>query len=86
VLFANGLRVDKGKKELFEHALQHAGLVPAAHARIDRMPVAEPLWQAPPLAAVLGHIQHGVDHLQVGQADVAVLCWQVMLDTSKLLV
>ena len=63
-----------------EDPLQHAGLGPAAHPRVDRMPVAKPLWQAPPLATMLRHVKHGVEHFQIGELDVAALRWQTMLD------
>jgi len=49
------------------------------------VPFAESLGQASPLAAVLGHVQHGVDHLQVGHADIAALLRQALLDARELL-
>jgi hypothetical protein len=64
----------------FEHPIQHAELGPAVHAGVDRVPVAEALGQAAPLAAVLGHIQDRIEHLQIGQADVASLTRQTALD------
>ena len=71
--------------QLLEHLVQHASLGPATHARIDRVPITEPLGQPAPLAAVLGNIQHGVDHLQVAQADVAALHGQAVFDAFELL-
>src|SRR5574337_151688 len=68
-----------------EHLVEHAGLGPAAHARIDRVPVAESLGQPTPLAAVLRNKQHRVDHLQVAHADIAALLRQAVLDAGKLL-
>ena len=59
--------------QLLEHPVQHAVLRPPVHARVDRVPVAEPGRQAAPFAAVLGHMQDRVEHLQVRQADVAAL-------------
>lgn len=43
--------------------VEHARFCPAAHARVNGMPVAKLLGQASPLATMLGHIQNGVDHL-----------------------
>ncbi len=37
------------------------------------MPVAEAFGQSAPLATVLRHLENGVEHLQVGDADVAPL-------------
>ena len=45
--------------QTLEQSIHHAALGPAAHTRIDRVPVAKALWQAAPFAAVLGHIQNG---------------------------
>jgi hypothetical protein len=53
--------------QLLEDPLEHAQLGPAAHARVDGVPVAESLGQAAPFAAVLGHVTDGVEHLQIGQ-------------------
>ena len=51
--------------QLFKHAIQHTILGPAIHAGIDGVPVAEPLGQSAPLAALLGHIQQRVEKLQI---------------------
>src|SRR5450755_1428156 len=51
--------------QLLEQAVQHTGLRPAVHPRVDRVPVAKALGQRTPFAAVLGHIKNSVDHLQV---------------------
>ena len=59
--------------QAFEHTIQHTQLRPAVHAGIDGVPVAEAFGQAAPLAAMLAHIQDGVEHLQVGKTDVASL-------------
>ena len=56
-----------------EHAVQNAVLRPPVHARVDSVPVSEVLRQATPLAAVLGHLQNGVEYLQVREADIAPL-------------
>lgn len=48
--------------QLLKCLVEHARLGPAAHARVDRVPVAEALGQPTPLAAVLGHIEDHVEH------------------------
>jgi hypothetical protein len=75
---------DLGPLQLLEHPIEHAALGPAVHARVDGVPVAEPLGQAAPLAAVLGHVQDGVQHLQVRQTDVASLQGKALFDLGEL--
>jgi len=70
--------------QLLEHPIEHAQLGPAVHARVDRVPVAEALGQAAPLAAVLGHVEDGIEHVQVAHADVASLPRQAVLDDGEL--
>ena len=70
--------------QLLEHLVQHARLGPAAHARVDRVPVAEPIGKPAPLAALFGHVQHGIDGLQIGHADVASLLGQTRFDKGEL--
>ena len=70
--------------QLLEHSIEHAALGPAIHACIDGVPIAEALGQAAPLAAVLCDIQDRVQHAQIGQADVATLSRQAVLDLSEL--
>ena len=76
---------DLGPLQFLEHAIEYTGLGPAVHARVDRVPVAEPFGQSTPLAAMLGHIEDGVDYLQVAQADIAALLGQTVLDGGELL-
>ena len=59
--------------QLLEHPIEHAALRPAIHARIDRVPVAEPLRQSAPLTAVLGYVENRVDHLEIVMRDVAAV-------------
>ena len=59
--------------QLLEHPVEHPALRPAVHAHVDGVPVAVPGRQPPPLAAMLGHVEDGVEYLQVRQADVAAL-------------
>jgi hypothetical protein len=54
---------DLGPLQLLEHTVEYAALGPAVHARVDGVPVAEPLGQAAPLATVLRDVQDGVQHL-----------------------
>ena len=46
---------------------------PAVRPGVDGMPVADARRQPLPFARALGDVQHGVEHLQVGQFDVAAL-------------
>lgn len=70
--------------QLLEQSIQHAGLRPAVHARVDRVPVAKALRQRPPFAAVLRDIQDRVDHSEVSERDVAALNRQERLDALEL--
>src|SRR5271168_3189665 len=70
--------------QLRKEPIEHTGLSPAVHARVDRMPVTESFRQCTPLAAILGHIEDGIDHVEVLVRDVAALTRQVLLDASKL--
>ena len=53
--------------QLLKDPLQDPTLGPAVHAGVDGMPFAELGWQPPPLAAVLGHVQNGVEHSSIGE-------------------
>ena len=44
-----------------EQATQHGSLRPAVHAGVDRVLVAEALWQAAPLAALLRDVEDRID-------------------------
>ena len=59
--------------QLGKDAIQHAALGPPVHARINRVPVAEPLGEATPFAALLGDIQNRVQDLQIVECHVAAL-------------
>ena len=59
--------------QVLEHAVQNAVLRPAVHPRVDGVPFAEAFRQPAPLAAVLGHVEDRVEHLEVRHADVAPL-------------
>src|ERR1700733_4241600 len=75
---------DLSTLQLLEHPVEYASLGPAVHARVDGVPIAEPLWQSAPLAAVLGDVQDGIQHTQIRQADVASLQWQAVLYLGEL--
>src|SRR5580658_3622792 len=70
--------------QLRKQAVQHTGLGPAVHACIDRVPVAKSLRQRTPLAAVLSHIEDGIDHVEVLVRDIPMLTRQVSLDAREL--
>ena len=69
---------------LREYPIQHAALRPAIHAGVDRVPVAEALGKTAPFAALFGHLQNRVQHSQIGQAHVATLRRQTVLDQAVL--
>ena len=60
--------------QVLEDSVEHAAVRPAAHPGVDGVPVAEICRQPMPLATMLGDIQ-GVEHLEIGQADVLALHW-----------
>ena len=70
--------------QLLEHPVENARLGPAVHARVDGVPIAEPLGQSAPLAAMLCDVEHCVQHCQVRQADVATLRGKAMFDLLEL--
>ena len=70
--------------QLLESAIKYTGLCPATHARVDRVPIAEPLGQTTPLASMFGDVQDRVKHLQIRQADVAALLGQAVFYLGKL--
>ena len=49
--------------QFLEHAIQDASFGPAIHSRVDGVPVAKPLGQTSPLAAMLSHKKDRIDHL-----------------------
>ena len=71
--------------QLLAHAIQHAIFRPPVHAHVNRVPATEPLGQPAPLAALLGHIENRMQHLQVGQTYIAALHRQAVFDARKLL-
>ena len=68
-----------------EHRVEHTGLGPAVHARVDAVPWAVVTGQGPPFAAVGRHVQDGVDHLEIVQSHIAPLAWQQRGDLIELL-
>lgn len=85
----NGFNLDPHDLRLLQlgkHPVQDAGLGPTVHSRVNGVPVAKSLGKASPFAAVLGHVKNGVEHLQVGHADIAALYWQAVLDLGELCV
>lgn len=75
-VFDDQCEMDKCEKHDIEpgkHAIQHPRLRPLIHACIDGVPVAEPLRQPAPFAAVFGDVQDGIQHLQIVARHVAAL-------------
>ena len=68
-------------KDLVENPI----LGPAIHPGVDGVPVAEPLRYAPPLAALLGDRQDGIEHLQIREADIAPLHGQARRNACVLI-
>jgi hypothetical protein len=75
---------DLSMLQLREYPIEHTALRPAIHAGVDGVPVAEPLGQTAPFAALLGDVQDRVQHPQIGEAHVAALCRQTVLDHAIL--
>jgi hypothetical protein len=69
----------------FEDGIKDAALGPPIHAGIDGMPGAETFGQSAPFAALLGHIKHRVEKLQIGYSYVAALAWQRGINAAILL-
>jgi hypothetical protein len=67
---------------LGKDAIQHPALRPPIHARIDRVPVAEPLGQPAPCAPLLGDVQDGGEHVQIVERHVAAWPRQARLDVA----
>ena len=69
-----GDRLELDSHDLFAlQVFEDAVLGPAIHPGVDGMPFAKPPWQPAPLAAMLGDIQDGIEHLQIREADIAPL-------------
>jgi len=81
----HGLQLDLRALQLFERTLQHTGLRPAAHARVNGVPVAEAFGQPAPFTAMLSDVQDRVENLMVGQANVASLARQAIGNLFELL-
>ena len=80
---ADGLELDThnlAALQLGKDALEHTRFGPSAHTGIEGVPVAQMAGKAAPLAAVLDHVEHGVERLQIGQLDVATRHRQAVRD------
>ena len=75
---------DLSMLQLREYPIQHTALRPAIHASVDGVPVAEPLGQTAPFAALLGHIQNRIQHPQIRVPHVAALDRQTVFDQAVL--
>ena len=63
--------------QVFEYPVEHTVLGPAVHAGVDGVPFAESARQPSPLATLLGHVQDGIENLEVRYAYVASLDGQM---------
>ena len=75
---------DLSMLKLRKYPVEHSILRPAIHAGVDGVPMAEPLGQPAPFAALFGNEQDGVQHPQIGQAHIAALSRQTVLDQAVL--
>jgi len=71
--------------QFFEQAIEHTGLGPVVHARVDGVAVAEAFGQCALVAAVFRDVQDRLDDLKVGERNVATLHRQKRLDPRELL-
>src|SRR5215475_8070261 len=76
---------DLSMLHLFEYPIEHPILGPAVHTCVDGVPIAEALGQSAPFAAMLGYVQDGIEHTQIGVIYVAALLGQAVLDLGVLL-
>lgn len=70
--------------QLLKQPIEHTGFSPTIHAGVNRMPIAKPLRQSAPFAAVLGHVENRIDDREILVRDVAALARQEQFDSSKL--
>ena len=75
---------DLSMLQLRKYPIQHTVLRPPIHSGVDGVPVAESPGQTAPFAALLGNVQERVQHPQIGQAHVAALGRQTVLDQAVL--
>ena len=70
--------------KFLEHPVHDARLGPPIHARANGVPIVETPGQAASLAALLCDVQDRIQHIHVGQADIAPLRGQPMRDLGEL--
>jgi len=75
---------DLSMLQLRKYPIQHPVLRPPIHSGVDGVPVAQSPGQTAPFAALLGNEQDGVQHPQIGQAHIAALSRQTVLDQAVL--
>lgn len=66
--------------QLLEDAIQNAALGPAIHACINAVPVTKSRRKTAPFAALLGHIQYGVEHFEVLKLHIPALNRQAVFN------
>jgi len=67
-----------------KNTVEHAGLAPAVHPRVDRMPVAKARRQSPPFAPLLSDVENRVEHLEIPDTNIAALPRQDIGNPFKL--
>ena len=67
-----------------EDLIQDAAFGSAHHAGVNRVPGSEMLGEPPPLAALFGDIQNGIEDLRVGESPIAALNREAMNDVLVL--
>lgn len=71
---------DLGTLQFLKHPLDDPVFTPPIHPRIDRVPFPKVRGQPPPFAPLLGHIQDGIEYLQVFVLHVAPLLGKAFRD------
>src|ERR1700732_4440403 len=84
---ADGFDLDADNRSMLQlrkSPIEHAALRPAIHSGVDGVPVAESPGQTAPFATLLGNEQDRVQDSQIGQAHIAALGRQTVLDQAVL--
>src|SRR5437868_3310406 len=66
--------------EPLEYAVHYAVLAPTIHSRVNSMRIPEMFGKVTQLAALFGHVQDVIQHIQIIQPDVATLPEQTIGD------
>ena len=68
----------------FENSFQHAVFGPSVHSCVNSVPISVALGKGPPFTPILGHIQNGVEELQVVDGDITSLLRQAVGNQMEL--